>query len=163
MTAVVVATPPGPAATPAPSAAGPVATAADPSPLRIAVAAAAPSHQGAAQPAAGQPAAAAPAILIKGETSDYLAAVSRMIRRAGERVAVADMEQLEQLLALRSDLEDAIAAAVPGVIDNGGYSWTDIGAAAGITRQSAHERWGPNRRRTDRQPARRGRPVPGRA
>lgn len=77
------------------------------------------------------------------ETTDFIAFTARMIRRCGERVSVADMGELEALLALRAAVDDAIATAVPGVRDNGGYTWTSIGAAAGITRQAAQQKWGP--------------------
>lgn len=75
------------------------------------------------------------------ETSDFLKLTARLIRRAGARVATADMAELEQLLELRHVLDEAIADAVTGVRDSGGYSWKAVGDAAGITRQSAHERW----------------------
>lgn len=87
------------------------------------------------------------------ETTDFIAMVGRLIRRAGVRCSTADMAELEALLALRQQVDAAIAEAVPAVMENGGYSWTAIGAAAGTTRQAAHERWGPNARRTAREAA----------
>jgi hypothetical protein len=72
---------------------------------------------------------------------EYLGAARRFIRRAGERVAEADEFELAELVALRVDLEDAIRLAVEGQRATG-RSWAHIGDALGITRQSAHERYG---------------------
>lgn len=75
------------------------------------------------------------------ETTDYLAMLRRMLRAAGKRVGDADEHELAELLALRDDLEEAIAVAVDGQRQTG-RSWADIARAAGVSRQSAHERWG---------------------
>lgn len=76
------------------------------------------------------------------ETMEYLGAARRFIRRAGERVADADEFELAELVALRTDLEAAIRVAVEGQRTGAGRSWAYIGAALGITRQSAQERYG---------------------
>lgn len=70
----------------------------------------------------------------------FLGMVRRMIRAAGRRVAEADEFELSELLSLRADLDDAIAAAVTGQHD-GGRSWAEIGAAAGMSKQAAAKRW----------------------
>lgn len=75
------------------------------------------------------------------ETLDYLAAARRFIRRAGERVADADEFELAELVALRAELEQAIVVAVQGQRSYG-RSWAYIGAALGMKRQSAQERYG---------------------
>lgn len=80
------------------------------------------------------------------ETVDYIEAIGRMVRSAGRRVGEADMDELRALLDLRAEIDDVIAQAVTSVRENGGYSWAAIGEAAGITRQSAHERWGRGKR-----------------
>ena len=49
---------------------------------------------------------------------------------------------LPDLLALAEHLEAAIAGAVTQFRQEQGYSWAAIGERAGITRQSAQERWG---------------------
>ncbi|MGW2725376.1 hypothetical protein [Streptomyces sp. NPDC001492] len=52
-------------------------------------------------------------------------------------------ERVRRALALRARLDLLIAQA--GVADReDGATWTEIGAAAGITRQAAQERWGPH-------------------
>lgn len=75
------------------------------------------------------------------ETLEYLAAARRFIRRAGERVADADEFELAELVALRAELEAAIVTAVHGQRAIG-RSWAYIGAALGMRRQSAQERYG---------------------
>ncbi|MFC8660706.1 hypothetical protein [Streptomyces sp. NPDC057199] len=52
-------------------------------------------------------------------------------------------ERVRRALALRECLDTLIAQA--GVADReDGATWTEIGAAAGVTRQSAQERWAPH-------------------
>ena len=75
------------------------------------------------------------------ETLEYLAAARRFIRAAGKRVADADEFELAELVALRAELEAAIMTAVQGQRSIG-RSWAYIGAALGMKRQSAQERYG---------------------
>ena len=72
---------------------------------------------------------------------EYAAFAKRALRAYAKRVAVSDMEDLQRMLELRDEFDAMIATAVAGVRDSGGYSWTAVGEAAGITRQSAWERW----------------------
>lgn len=74
------------------------------------------------------------------ETMSFLGMVRRMIRAAGRRVALADEFELAELLALRGELDAAIATAVTGQHE-GGRSWSEIGAAAGMSKQAAAKRW----------------------
>jgi hypothetical protein len=71
-----------------------------------------------------------------------LLSLIRQIRAAGPRVAEADVEDLGELLALRGQVDRAIAVGIAG-LRRQGVSWADIGALTGTTRQSAQERWGP--------------------
>jgi hypothetical protein len=77
------------------------------------------------------------------ENEEFVKFVRRIIQGYGRRVAdQADVEALDALLALRRDVDEAIASAVAGLRSGPTpYSWADIGKRAGITRQSAHERW----------------------
>ena len=75
------------------------------------------------------------------ETMEYLAAARRFIRAAGKRVADADEFELAELVALRGELVSAIVSAVQGQLSYG-RSWAYIGAALGMKRQSAQERYG---------------------
>ncbi|KQR86818.1 hypothetical protein [Microbacterium sp. Leaf179] len=77
---------------------------------------------------------------IERETTDYLKAVDRLIRRAGVRTADADEIELRQLVAMRDTLEAAITHAVRGQHARR-QSWAYIGMALGIKRQTAQERY----------------------
>ena len=63
-----------------------------------------------------------------------------MIRAYGRRIASGDVEALLDLLALNVEIEQATDNAVEGLRDTG-YSWREIAARLGITRQAAHQRW----------------------
>jgi hypothetical protein len=76
------------------------------------------------------------------EATDYAAMMERMIRAHGRRVADCDVEDLADLIALGPVLDEAIAYAVREMRARHGRSWSDIARGAGVTRQSAHERWG---------------------
>lgn len=65
----------------------------------------------------------------------------RAIRAAGRHVEQADEFELAELVSLRDELEAVIRKAVRGQREVG-RSWAYIGAALGITRQSAQERYG---------------------
>jgi hypothetical protein len=78
--------------------------------------------------------------------NDKFAGFTRRILRAySRRVAAGDIEALADMTALVEDLDDAIAVAVIG-LHNYGYSWTEIGARLGVSRQAASKRWGGDRR-----------------
>jgi hypothetical protein len=75
------------------------------------------------------------------ENPDYAAFARRVIRAHGRRVAEGDVEGLADLLALAEELETATQAAVEGLRRHG-YSWAEIAARLGLTRQAAQQRWG---------------------
>ena len=76
------------------------------------------------------------------ETFEWLEQLSRQIERTlPRRLAKADPEHLTYALGLAAKLEVAIGAGVVAMNDDG-RSWATIGEAAGMSRQSAHERWG---------------------
>lgn len=66
----------------------------------------------------------------------------RITRAAGRRVAEADPEDLEQLLAIRAEVDHAIVEAVRGLRASG-YTWEQIGAVMGVTRQAVLMRFNP--------------------
>ncbi|MFS0714108.1 hypothetical protein ABC195_09495 [Microbacterium sp. 2P01SA-2] len=72
---------------------------------------------------------------------EFIAMLKRLIRRSGERVAQADEFELAELVELRDELETAIQVAIDGQRAVG-RSWQHIADALGITRQSAHQRYG---------------------
>ncbi len=78
------------------------------------------------------------------ENDAYAAFARRILRAYARRVAAGDVEALADLTALSHEVEAAIRTAVIGLREFG-YSWAEIAARVGITRQSAHERWGGDR------------------
>jgi DNA-directed RNA polymerase specialized sigma24 family protein len=74
------------------------------------------------------------------ENPDYAAFARRIIRAHGRRVAVGDVEGLTDLLALHAELNAATQDAVTGLREFG-YSWGEIAARLGTTRQAAQQRW----------------------
>ena len=75
------------------------------------------------------------------ENDAFAAFARRIIRAHGRRVADGDVEALRDLVALSSVIDDAIGEAVIG-LRAFGYSWSEIGARLGISRQAAQQRWG---------------------
>jgi hypothetical protein len=74
------------------------------------------------------------------ENDDYAAFIRRAIRAHGRRIAGGDVEALPGLLRLSEELDHALAVAVAGLRRHG-YSWTEIAARIGVTRQAARQRW----------------------
>jgi len=75
------------------------------------------------------------------ENDEYAAFIRRVIRAYSRRVAAGDIEAITDMAAIAADFEDAIRQAITGLRHHG-YSWTDIAARLGITRQGARQRWG---------------------
>ncbi|HEY0699064.1 MAG TPA: hypothetical protein VGD43_14790 [Micromonospora sp.] len=75
------------------------------------------------------------------ENDEFAAFTRRIIRAHGRRVATGDVEALADLVNLSATIDQAIAEAVTG-LRAFGYSWAEIGARLGITRQAAQQRWG---------------------
>jgi len=75
------------------------------------------------------------------ENDDYAAFTRRILRAYARRVADGDVEALTLMLGLSAEIDTAIGQAVTG-LRAFGYSWADIGARLGITRQAAQQRWG---------------------
>jgi DNA-directed RNA polymerase specialized sigma24 family protein len=75
------------------------------------------------------------------ENTDYAGFVTRVLRAHGRRVAEGDIEALTELSTLSAQLDQAITEAITGLRATG-YSWSEIAARLGITKQAAHQRWG---------------------
>jgi hypothetical protein len=75
------------------------------------------------------------------ENDEYAAFVRRVIAAYSRRVAAGDIEAITGMAAIAADLDDAIRQAITG-LRSFGYSWADIAARLGITRQGAQQRWG---------------------
>lgn len=75
------------------------------------------------------------------ETAEFSAFVLRILKALGRRIAGGDVEALPTLLAVASEVDAVIAQAVDGLRADG-YSWAEIGARLGTTRQAAQQRFG---------------------
>jgi hypothetical protein len=75
------------------------------------------------------------------ENDEYAAFTRRVLRAYARRVATGDVDALTAMTALATDIDIAIGQAVAG-LRAFGYSWAEIGARLGITRQAAQQRWG---------------------
>jgi hypothetical protein len=75
------------------------------------------------------------------ENDDYAAFARRILRAYARRVADGDVEALTAMTGLSVEIDAAIGQAVTG-LRAFGYSWAEIGARLGITRQAAQQRWG---------------------
>lgn len=74
--------------------------------------------------------------------NDRFAAFARRILAAhGRRIATGDIEGLADLAALSAEVDAAMHTAIAG-LRTSGYSWAEIGARLGMTKQSAHQRFG---------------------
>lgn len=74
------------------------------------------------------------------ETPEFGKAVKRMLRAYGRRVADADDVDLAELAAMRDVVDQVIGHAVAGQRARGA-SWSEIGRALGVSKQTAHERY----------------------
>jgi hypothetical protein len=79
------------------------------------------------------------------ENSEYAAFARRILRAYSRRIAAGDVESLTHLTSLVDDINYAIQQAVDG-LRSAGYSWAEIAARLGITRQAAQQRWGRSNR-----------------
>jgi hypothetical protein len=75
------------------------------------------------------------------ENDDYAAFARRILRAYARRIADGDIEALIAMTGLAAEIDAAIGQAVTGLRAIG-YSWAEIGARLGITRQAAQQRWG---------------------
>ena len=75
------------------------------------------------------------------ENDEYAAFTRRVLRAYGRRIAAGDIDAIADLGGLLGDVESALSRAVTGLRDNHGYSWAEIGARLGVTRQAVHQRW----------------------
>ena len=75
------------------------------------------------------------------ENDEYAAFLRRAIRAYSRRVAAGDIDAMTDMAAMSQELDAAIRQAITG-LRRSGYSWADIAARLGITRQGAQQRWG---------------------
>ena len=75
------------------------------------------------------------------ETIEYLKMLRRMVVAAGNRVAQADEDELLMLKNI-CDLAYRILGESVRQQVRQGKSWSDIGRAFNISKQTAHQKWG---------------------
>ena len=85
------------------------------------------------------------------ENDDYAAFTGRVLAAHARRISRGDIEGLPALNALAADIDTALLHAVTG-LRAAGYSWADIAARLGTSRQAAQQRFGATSQReeTDR-------------
>jgi hypothetical protein len=76
------------------------------------------------------------------ENSQYAAFARRILRAYARRISAGDIDALPGITTLAADIDNAIRQAVTGLRSDHGYSWADIAARLGVTRQAAQQRWG---------------------
>src|SRR3954451_7723370 len=77
------------------------------------------------------------------ETSEFDAFVRRILAAYARRVAAGDVEALRSLSQLSSDVDAVTRLAVAGLRKAPyAYSWSEIADRLGVTKQTAHERYG---------------------
>lgn len=79
---------------------------------------------------------------VKVETREYAQAVQRMVRALLVRAESGDLETITELTNLRHVVTAYLSQAARTLHDSCGYSWSEIGRAAGISKQAAASRWG---------------------
>lgn len=75
------------------------------------------------------------------ETAEFAAFTRRIVRAYGRRIASGDVDALPELLKLAREVETVTAQAVNGLRAEG-YSWGEIAARLGTSRQAAQQRFG---------------------
>jgi hypothetical protein len=75
------------------------------------------------------------------DNDEYASFARRVLRAYARRVAIGDIDPLTTMTDLSAEIDTAIRQAVTG-LRGFGYSWADIGARLGVTRQAAQQRWG---------------------
>lgn len=83
------------------------------------------------------------------EARELASALRRFSRALVKRAGEGDLEALEALMQAKQAMDVAVGEAAralnqPCIYVGGtkvGYSWSDIGAAVGISRQQAHRQW----------------------
>lgn len=75
------------------------------------------------------------------ENDEYAAFARRVLRAWARRVAAGDIDAIADMATAARELDDAMRRAVTGLRGKG-YSWAEIAARLGVTRQAAQQRWG---------------------
>jgi DNA-directed RNA polymerase specialized sigma24 family protein len=81
------------------------------------------------------------------ENDEYAAFAHRVLRAWARRVAAGDIDAIADMAAAARELDEAMRDAVTGLRVKG-YSWAEIAARLGVTRQAAQQRWGHSRQQS---------------
>ena len=73
-------------------------------------------------------------------TDEFPGFLRRSLRAFGRRIADGEDWALPELVALSAEVDAAVQRAVEGLRFKG-YSWGEVGALLGMTRQGARQRW----------------------
>jgi len=76
------------------------------------------------------------------ENDEYAAFLRRVIRAYSRRIATGDIEALTGMAEIATEIDTAMREAITGLRTRHGYSWADIAARLGVTRQAAQQRFG---------------------
>lgn len=75
------------------------------------------------------------------ENDAYAGFMRRAVRAYGRRVGDGDLPALADLVKLRDLVDDAIREGAQVAHERHGYSWTEIAAELGVSRQAARQRF----------------------
>jgi hypothetical protein len=83
------------------------------------------------------------------ETPEYVAFARRAIRGLGKRLDAADPETFREVVGLVEEFEEILGEAMDAYVAKDRHlapqqrtnTWTAIGAALGVSRQQAEQRW----------------------
>jgi hypothetical protein len=74
------------------------------------------------------------------ENDEYAAFARRVLRAYARRIGKGDIDEFAQMAAIAAEMDDILRQAVAG-LRAAGFSWADIAARTGTTRQAAWKRW----------------------
>lgn len=76
------------------------------------------------------------------ECHELGSAVIRLLRALSKRAEAGDLQALNELRKIDSAVALEMLRAALALNREAGYSWTEVGLAAGLSKQAAHHRWG---------------------
>lgn len=72
----------------------------------------------------------------------YASFAYRILKGYGARVKDGDIMDLADLLEFQEAVDEVVRDSVKGIMENGSYSWGEIGKLRGMSRQGARQKWG---------------------
>jgi len=74
------------------------------------------------------------------ENDGYAEFLRRVLRAYARRIGKGDIDEFAQMTAIAAEMDQILRQAVAG-LRAAGFSWADIAARTGTTRQAAWKRW----------------------